>query len=209
MLTALYVFNIVLDTRQIAETIKELNEDLTRAREYMGERDTQFARRTALRTCAALMEGVVHQATAFAIQEAENDPSLFSAEDILILREVSVSLNQKGEIEERANFQKLKPKLIHSVRCFLRVFDQEYSPDTSLHGWEALGQFLKIRNRLMHPRNIDDLFVSDEDFEISKKANDWFGDTFAIVFGLSKNNYETTYNKKRNEMDGTVVPPIR
>ena len=199
----------MLDTRQIAETISELNEDLTRAREYMGEQDTQFARRTALRTCAALIEGVVHQITAFALQEAENAPDLFSSEDVLILKEVSVSLNQKGEIEERANYQKLNPKLIHSVRCFLKVFEEEYSPDTSLHGWEALGQFLKIRNRLMHPRNIDDLFVSDEDFEISKKANDWFGDTLSIVFGLSKESYAKTYNKKRNEMDGSVEPPIR
>ena len=57
------------------------------------------------------------------------------------------------------------------------IFDPKWKPDFSGSGYRSLSKSIKIRHRLMHPKNGADLDISNEEFHCLKNGLIWFIET--------------------------------
>ena len=57
---------------------------------------------------------------------------------------------------------------------YAKSFGSEFKLNLSGQGWQSLCKSVKVRDRLMHPKELSDLEVSDEEILYTKKAIDWF-----------------------------------
>ena len=187
----------------LQETYLILDKDLACAREQWAQSDTPYARRTLIRTSSALMEGLVNQMGNFVLESIDHGVGfLFSSAELSILKEETYSLNKKGEVEDRANFQRFLPRLLHTTHCYMRLFDEEFNANTGVFGWECMQSLIETRNRLMHPKDAEDLNVTDKDFERAKKAFEWFNAEFSSIFEKTTEKYNKQSQKR------TVSPPL-
>jgi hypothetical protein len=108
--------------------------------------------------------------------------TVFNSEERMILSEKSVSLNAKGEIEGKGNFERALPMLIFTFKQFAKIHGASFSPDTGAHGWECMKQFIAIRNRIVHPKSKDDLEVSENEWHNINLGIDWFHSSIRTLF---------------------------
>jgi hypothetical protein len=83
-------------------------------------------------------------------------------------------LNEKGEAREQAKFLKLTDNLRFSFRALAWVLGSDYELDVRGNGWAAFRQAVTIRNRLMHPKCVKDLDVTEEDLKHVRVAVAWY-----------------------------------
>lgn len=50
----------------------------------------------------------------------------------------------------------------------------DFKPDKGGEGWEAMRQYVSIRNKLAHPKEASDFEIDESKIEISDKAAQWF-----------------------------------
>nr|WP_290695070.1 hypothetical protein [Halomonas sp. UBA3074] len=174
--------NRELVVRELQAVFKVLSEDIEGIRLYGQEHPTDLAHRTLLRTHFSFIEGMAYQLRQVALYSASEHLGFFSPEELAILKEEKYGLNKKGEIEVQGNFQKLRPAILFSIRCYCKIHGAEFEPDTSRHGWDAIGKYQVIRNQLAHPKSTADLKITDEKLKCSQDAAEWFKGTLLAMF---------------------------
>jgi hypothetical protein len=138
-----------------------LNTDLEAARVAAVRDPSEFNKRTLVRTCAALVEGLSYQLRRVTLASLQNTNHLTSGE-LAILREKRHQLSDKGIVEERDNYQPTLSMLLFSLRVYAKNHGATFVPDTSHNGWNCLRRAMALRDRLMHPKSLADLTISDE-----------------------------------------------
>lgn len=159
-----------------------LLDDIKSARDFALKEPTQFALRTIYRTSAAYMEGVVYQLRLVCLASLEDIPTIYSPDEVIALREKSIVLTNKGTLEEKDSFQKLKPSILFLFSCFAKLHNIKFIPDTSDHRWESLGKFIELRNSLMHPKSASDIEIDDFKNKVSVEAVSWFQDNLKNLY---------------------------
>lgn len=105
-----------------------------------------------------------------------------------VLRDVTFDLNDKGVPCERP----LRPKILSSLKFVFQMFASVHKllilPDYSSSGWQAMKDVIKLRNRLTHPKTLNDLKVTDTDLKTVDEAEIWFRHTH--------NAFQVAYIKK-------------
>jgi hypothetical protein len=56
----------------------------------------------------------------------------------------------------------------------LKRYQTDYQVDPNHQGWTNLRATVKIRNRLVHPKRLEDLLVSEQEVSQSLSAFYWF-----------------------------------
>jgi chorismate-pyruvate lyase len=164
---------------ELKGTYAVLKGDLDAAVALAKEHDSQFARRTLVRTLLALVEGLTNQlAAVVAACEVR-----LSAEELAALREEACDLNDQGEVKTRKVRIPLKERIKVVLHCYPRIHEASFEPDLRGEGWKSLNQAIRVRNRLMHPKAEADLHVSDSDIEHVARASQWYQST---IVGLLK-----------------------
>ena len=153
-----------------------LNSDLKEARAELLQSSTEFRKRTLVRTCFALVEGLSHQLRQVTLATLQ-DTNFLSAGDLAILKEERYQLSAQGNTEERDNHQLTLPMLLFSLRIYAKNHGAEFTPKISDYGWNCLRKGFQMRDRLMHPKSLRDLAVTDveqNDFAVGIK---WWNDS--------------------------------
>jgi hypothetical protein len=140
----------------------------------------QFARRTLVRTYIAFVEGLAFQFRQITLTSLVETDLLTHAE-LALLREERFQLNSKGETEPRENFQPFLPNLLFSLRTYVKNHGATFAPDTGSHGWEAMRKSVAVRDRLMHPKSLAGLEVSEQDLDNLEKAAEWWNKTVVAM----------------------------
>jgi len=78
----------------------------------------------------------------------------------------------------RLPFRDLCAFVLRTAAEHLGINAAEFFSD---NGWERLQQVLAIRNRITHPKKVEDLNVSDEEMLFMREANCWFFNCLAII----------------------------
>jgi hypothetical protein len=128
--------------------------------EQMGDGDTPYKRRTFVRTIFGEVEGVIHAIK----QSCLHSPlSCYSSAELAMLKEETYSVNDKGQasvgqakIRFEANFHFALEMLVRGTSLPAKI-------DKGGEGWQAFKEALRVRDRLMHPKKIADLDVSDQE----------------------------------------------
>ena len=139
-----------------------LKSDLDVAQGVTVQEPSDFNKRTFVRTCAALVEGLSYQLRQVTLATLKETKYLSEGESA-VLRETKYQLSEKGEIRERNDFQATLPMLLFSLRVYAKNHGATFSPNTGDNGWNCLRKAFTLRDRLMHPKSLDDLNISDEE----------------------------------------------
>jgi hypothetical protein len=153
-----------------------LNSDLEAARTATLQNPTDFNKRTLVRTCAALIEGLSYQLRQVTLASMQNTELLTEGERA-ILKETKYQVSAKGAVEERDNFQSTLSMLLFSLIIYAKNHGASFSPNTSDNGWNCLRNAFALRDRLMHPKSVQDLHVADDAGDEFTAGVEWWDNT--------------------------------
>jgi hypothetical protein len=138
-------------------------------------------RRIFIRSLFAYIEG-----TCFRLKQ---DVRLFkecSPQEDSIISEKSYVLDEKGSIKKRDLY--LRP--IENIRFAFRIYAGCFGPGFKLktdgNGWNSYKNALKIRNRITHPKKIEDLKIPDEEWACIVNARTWFDGEYQRLLEFRK-----------------------
>lgn len=143
--------------------------------------DSQFARRAYVRTVFSAMDGTLNGLSAMLLSFPQAQ-LLLDQPTITLLREVTYELADDGTVRERNRYVSFLPKVRLVLRAVFTIGAAKVTPDYSLVGWRAMREAEEVRNRLTHPRSVQELNVSNADIEQLHLAKNWFfGQTFRVL----------------------------
>jgi hypothetical protein len=140
--------------------------------------DPQIVRRLHVRLVLSLIESVVAS-----LKKDALGSSRLSAGERTLLTDTTYELSSDGDLIERTFFAPLLKTLRFAFRCYAKAHALDYSPDYSGPGWQALQSAVKIRNRITHPRKLDEMSISDTEMQVVDSAHAWFMDCYRGLLG--------------------------
>jgi hypothetical protein len=129
---------------------------------------SQFWRRTAIRSLAATVDGIVFSLKRLALATAGLIRTELKAEELDFLREQQISPTG-GKVRLpgfRDNFKR-------TFKIFARVHRISCSTDFGQKGFEELCQTFEIRHRVTHPKSSVTFCVQDNETKRADKAIEW------------------------------------
>ena len=91
-----------------------------------------------------------------------------------------------GEKSQRGRSHiKLLANLIYSFDAYGRAFGIDGALDISDNRWDSLKRALKIRHRITHPKNLTDLVISNQEWQLIENAKDWFNNNLTGLMDKS------------------------
>jgi hypothetical protein len=167
----------------------------------------QFWRRTLVRTFFAQVDAEISAMKQMAIIVAETpntDPAetvVFTRAEIELLNEREYRI-QNGVAEETKAKISLRTNLQFAFEMFRKASRSAFSLQTNGHQWECFLKAIKIRDRLTHPKTVQDLIVTDAEMSVITKAFTWhitqtsksFIAATAAMNAVSSNNATSSQN---------------
>lgn len=176
--------------QQVGET---LNKDERHARDELDSNpDSQFWRRTVVRTFFAAVEGEIHQWKRQALLLETVGIAQLDDGQRSILKEETYDLKENGSVKSRPLFTKTDQSLRFCINLINDAVNAGYELDLGEDNrWNSFKQAIGIRNRLMHPRSSDELEVTDDEVSVVRDAIAWFREVYgdfaeAVAKGLAK-----------------------
>ena len=189
----------------ISELVTELNKNLKEIRDMaqiLGQDcadqyliiqndDNQMYRRAYVRSVFAFIEGILHRMKLTASHLGRSLRTL-SVEEIVVINEVALDVNSKGEVVSKPVFIKFLNNVRFSFRIYSKSFGSSFELSLGGNGWQKLQECVKVRDRLMHPKATTDLEVTDSEVEAAKLAFNWF----FISYGLCSHHAQKAIQAK-------------
>ena len=154
--------------------------DVKEALALLRSGDSQFARRTYLRSFFSFVEGVLF-AKRNIVREYTKDeasshgPRILTDGERMLLEEIEYELADNGEtrIRER-NFQPFLKYLRFTFHVSAKLHRKANEVDYSGSGWQSFRAAYEVRNRITHPKSRADLLISGDELAQHKAAAAWF-----------------------------------
>jgi hypothetical protein len=158
-----------------------LNSDVKEAQSATLANPSDFNKRTLIRTCAALVEGLAFQLRQVTLATLQGTEFL-SQGDLSILREEKYQLSQQGNVEVRDNHQSTLAMILFTLRVYAKNHGATFNPDTSTNGWNCLRKAFSMRDQLMHPKSLQDLTITDEAGTEFSAGVQWWDEAIRDLF---------------------------
>ena len=145
--------------------------DVMRSMERAEESDHPADQRDLIRTIFACMEGLVwgykDYVTGIALQTDD-----LQAIEREALEQRTFFVDGSGMIKEQARFLSMTAMLRLVTRIAERM-NPMIKIDFGDTGWDSLRKAIRIRNRITHPKVVEDLIVGQADIDVSFEALHW------------------------------------
>lgn len=143
---------------------------LAHASEHDASSPFQQSRRDYVRACFACIEALCFSMKSLA-QRSLNEPSL---QDQLLCLEQDFDIGNSGEVSPRKRKIGFFPNLRYSFDVFCRSFGITNTCDYTNNGFRELKRSVAIRDRLMHPKQTQDLLVTAAELLSMADGFMWF-----------------------------------
>lgn len=134
--------------------------------------DNQATRRDLIRTTFAAIEGLVWIFREEIVDTAQSTYGLGNDEKS-ILQERQLSVTEQGKISSQSRYLSLVTTIRFVARIASRINGIEHF-DFGEAEWDSFRKAIAVRNRITHPKSVDDLHVSKADVDQVTKALFWF-----------------------------------
>ncbi|GLV20281.1 hypothetical protein TomMM35A_01440 [Sphingobium sp. TomMM35A] len=135
--------------------------------------------RNALRAIISAIEGAVWIYRAHVLSVAQS-LGMSTSKLELAFSEMSVHVSEEGKIKEQQRFVATTAMIRLATRTA-----EELCPgleiDFSDAAWSKLRSAIRLRNRITHPKSLEDLSVSLEDLDAAQTGFNWFLTNVAMV----------------------------
>ncbi len=131
--------------------------------------------RSYVRAVFAFFEGYLYAFKQISLRLSVDPEGIkLSPEEIIALKEIDVSVDDKGNIKERPKYNSAKNSVLFSIASIAKQHEAEFTLNTGGQGWDFYQKALKVRDRLMHPKSHEDLEISEDELTHVTVAYDWF-----------------------------------
>jgi hypothetical protein len=162
-----------LDRLQAMNTI--LHQDiLDLGKLALEENKTDCNKRAFTRAGFAMIEGNVFNLKQIALKLSEHGKGNFSTAELAMLEEHNFSLKDNGKAEVQIKFIALAPNLRFAFSACARAFGVQHELKVDDEGWQSFQEALRIRNRITHPKSVEDLHLSEKDVDHVEASVRWF-----------------------------------
>lgn len=172
------------------ELIDHLRNDFKFIKKSLGNEPSGFWSRTFIKTTVSLIEAEIFILKQETLRHCRENQFQLSPELLLFLNNKKYEINRNGKINERL----LQIRLKDDIKF---VFDQVTSiKGHKLHtgfedsGWSKVISIISVRNRLTHPKSVDDMNVSSNEENDCKLAFNWFINNLAHFLDQEKDDIE-------------------
>jgi hypothetical protein len=141
---------------------------------------TVMERRVLVRSIFSFIEALVYGLKMLALDDANTD-MILSRGERMIAEEEDYQLDESGSVVTRPSRLRFLSNLRFAFRVLAKVSDAEFNLDVSGAGWQSLQRALKVRDRLMHPKRLADLEVTDAEVREALRAFIWFENQITLV----------------------------
>ena len=150
-------------------------DDITNSKKLLKmEPANQFLRRTYIRTVFAMIEGHLFRLKQFILELHTSLGSELSTAEKALLAEQSFELNEKGIPTKAQKFIPLTKNVKFTFGLFARVFSSSHLSNFNEDGWNYFQESIRIRNRIVHPKTVNDMIISDNEIQAFDKGRLWY-----------------------------------
>jgi hypothetical protein len=158
---------------EMREMIKILGHDCNDHYLAIQNDNSQLHRRAYVRSVFAFIEGTLHCMKMTTIHLGTILGNLL-IQELLVLNGETFDVDDRGDILSKSLYPKFLSNLKFTFKIFSKVFVSSFTLNLGGTGWQRLREAVKVRDRLMHPKAITELKVTDAEVEVTKNAFDWF-----------------------------------
>lgn len=123
--------------------IQTLLADYGIADKAVREDDTQYNRRTLVRTLFSVVEGLTSMLKEDAISLASKRNITLTAAELALLSEEEYSVDERGNARTRTRFLPALANVRFAVTTYVRLLNPDYKLDWNSPGWNAFRQALE------------------------------------------------------------------
>jgi hypothetical protein len=138
----------------------------------------EFWKRSMVRAAFAYFEGVIQVIREVALKRHHDGVVNLSPEDLNVLSGKQVEIDPTGNLTTRRSRTDHTANLIaYVLRLLLKLSgasEEEINKVFGDHGWEQLKKVMEVRNRLVHPKNVAQLTVTEEELKQCLASVEWF-----------------------------------
>lgn len=153
--------------------------DIVLSIQRMEQDDNQANRRDFVRSTFAAIEGWLGDFRRRA-QSVLRDVRDFTPAEQAAFAETSFTISSNGKLVEQTRYYSMTTMF----RFIIRLAEEEFGTplvDFESNKWQAFNQAIEIRNRITHPKDIDDFNLSDDDIEAVRSSSIWLFETIVRV----------------------------
>ncbi len=186
----------------LSELFDLLKQDVAELHEFGSRNETgQAWRRSSYRAVFSWIEGVVYQMKQIAMcTQGGFYQAKLSRAEIAFLQEESYFLDEKGKVITKSNnFAEINKNLRFAYAKLAEGFNISTELEIDRQGWQQFKRAIEIRNRLTHPKNITDLFVTDEYMGFLLDTMSWFDTQISKLIVDVNATVEPTLKRIREE----------
>jgi hypothetical protein len=162
--------------RQMFETLgADCNEHLA----AINSKSDQLHHRAYVRAVFAFVEGVIHWQKMSTI----NLGFLFgkvTLHELVALEGINLRVTKEGDVESYSDFPKFLNNIKFSFKVYSKSIDSDFKLELGGVGWQSLGEAVKIRDRLMHPKEPSQLIVTHNEIATTQEAFHWFSTSYTL-----------------------------
>lgn len=174
------------------ELQKTLNQDTDEAHELFRFATPEFCTRTIVRTMSAEFEAMIYFLAEFLVKLNCINSEVFNLtpEELNVLKSESLTIKRNGDISITQKFYPFQERMLFVLKMAAKILNPDAMPNTDDSNWAKVKTFIKIRNRLTHPKSLSDLHITDNEVDDLNGAQDWVRTSVSALFTAGSNGEE-------------------
>jgi len=189
-----------MEFQDINEFLSLLEDDRLNSASILQANDNQYTRRTYVRAFFSNTEGLIQSLRHRVLDDIKNFGGPFTTAEIAILKEEAYALSRNGDATTQKRHSKTEDLMKFVIKMSAKAYETKFDLNLSNKGWESFLASLEIRNRVTHPRNVEDLTITDSDLTTVRQAETWLHSTIDSLMTTLRDKagheLKTTLEKK-------------
>ena len=172
--------------------------DVKAARQSLKRSESDYARRTYVRTVFAAIEGYITIIRGRAMLAHAPGRKSLTVADFAILREETYII-ENGKSATKPRFNSIGQTFQFSIMVFQKAWMLPEKVHTDCNGFRAFKAAVLVRNRITHPRQLSEMTVSKKEIEDASLAYKF------VRYSVTKAMADTTIYVQQFLEHGTVL----
>lgn len=156
------------------QLLQLLWDDIDATKAHIGAPVPATERRQFIRSMFAAIEAAIWLLKQDALEQHASGRVVFSTSELALLAETAPALQQDGTVRDAPAPARFAPHSLFAFKAHARAYSYACVLDASNHHWELMRRSARVRNRLMHPKHLGSVNVSDDELTDAKRALRWF-----------------------------------
>lgn len=162
---------------ELANLTTKLYEDFFEINKIGSQNHSQsdWWKRSAYRSLFAWIEGHIYGMKQVVLRAHKAGiGGEFSRAELEFLNEETHNINDGGKVKSKYRFIPLQSNMRFTFSMFERVYELDSKIHSNDEDWQNFIKALQVRNRLTHPKNLEDLILGEEEILLLTKVVAWF-----------------------------------